>query len=269
MPYIDDEISQHDGQPIELYRFVGPTVSYYYTSYYIDIIKDGNIYVAIPLKRAAIAAASADDPPSLDIEIPFNTQLIQDYAFALSPRSLELTIFRRHGESGGDVVYWEGTVASFKVEGRIATIRVPSTFAGKMSMSIPSFYFQTQCNHTLYDQFCQVNRAGFQVATTVTALGLTQVSFTVGSVGANPNDYFKAGEILRNSDGERRLILGQTGTSLSISYPFRQLLLGDSVTLFAGCDHVISTCRTKFNNVANFGGQPYIPIENPYERGLK
>lgn len=269
MPYIDDEISQHDGQPIELYRFVGPVVTYYYTSYHVDMQKDGNTYVAIPMKRGSFEAATSDDPPSLSIQMPFNTQLIQDYAFALSPRSLELTIFRRHGEAGADIVYWEGTVASFKVDGRIATIVVPSTFAGKMSMSVPTFYYQTQCNHALYGTFCGVARASFQTNTTVTSLGANQTLFTVGSVGGNPNNYFKAGEIVRNSDGERRLVIAQTGTNITINYPFRELLVGDSVTLFAGCDHTMATCNAKFNNAINFGGMPFVPLENPFEKGLK
>jgi uncharacterized phage protein (TIGR02218 family) len=35
---------------------------------------------------------------------------------------------------------------------------------------------------------------------------------------------------------------------------------GDTVTLYAGCDRTMATCNSKFNNLANFGGQPFIPI---------
>lgn len=34
---------------------------------------------------------------------------------------------------------------------------------------------------------------------------------------------------------------------------------GDSVTLTAGCDRTLATCKDKFSNVINFRGEPYIP----------
>ena len=36
--------------------------------------------------------------------------------------------------------------------------------------------------------------------------------------------------------------------------------LGDSFNAFPGCDKQQSTCNTKFGNLINFAGKPYIPI---------
>jgi hypothetical protein len=45
--------------------------------------------------------------------------------------------------------------------------------------------------------------------------------------------------------------------------PFADGLLtpspGDSYTMIAGCDKSMSTCNTKFSNVINFRGEPYLP----------
>jgi hypothetical protein len=34
--------------------------------------------------------------------------------------------------------------------------------------------------------------------------------------------------------------------------------------MYAGCDHLLATCRDRFSNVANFGGFPWIPQKNPF-----
>lgn len=53
--------------------------------------------------------------------------------------------------------------------------------------------------------------------------------------------------------------------------------IGDSVTLYPGCDGIYTTCQAfnsvtnptgKFNNYPNFGGQPFTPIANPSTSGL-
>jgi hypothetical protein len=45
--------------------------------------------------------------------------------------------------------------------------------------------------------------------------------------------------------------------------PFADGLLtpspGDNYTMIAGCDKSMSTCKTKFSNVINFRGEPYLP----------
>ena len=37
---------------------------------------------------------------------------------------------------------------------------------------------------------------------------------------------------------------------------------GSMVTLLPGCDRSMTTCQTKFNNYANFGGHPFVPARN-------
>ena len=35
--------------------------------------------------------------------------------------------------------------------------------------------------------------------------------------------------------------------------------IGDTFNLTLGCQHTISDCIGKFNNLANYGGEPFIP----------
>lgn len=40
---------------------------------------------------------------------------------------------------------------------------------------------------------------------------------------------------------------------------FFDIQVGDKVRVYPGCDHLIATCSTKFDNVINFRGEPLIP----------
>lgn len=46
------------------------------------------------------------------------------------------------------------------------------------------------------------------------------------------------------------------------------LPINQSMTIYPGCDKTIGTCQTKFNNVVNFQGEPYIPGADAGVRGV-
>jgi uncharacterized phage protein (TIGR02218 family) len=49
-------------------------------------------------------------------------------------------------------------------------------------------------------------------------------------------------------------------TSLTLLYPLESVpAAGDGFTVYFGCDHTPGTCHSKFNNLANFRGFPYVP----------
>ncbi|HLX68855.1 MAG TPA: phage BR0599 family protein [Verrucomicrobiae bacterium] len=83
---------------------------------------------------------------------------------------------------------------------------------------------------------------------------------------------------------QRRMIVGSTvpaGSALSLTlhrYFNGVPNIGDSVSLYPGCDGLYTTCKAfdsannptgKFNNYQNFGGQPFTPVSNPSMAGLK
>ena len=41
--------------------------------------------------------------------------------------------------------------------------------------------------------------------------------------------------------------------------------VGQTIVVQAGCDHLPTTCKNKFNNLANFNGFPFVPLEDPHE----
>ena len=52
-------------------------------------------------------------------------------------------------------------------------------------------------------------------------------------------------------------------------YNFAIPTLGQTVDVFAGCDHSLAICESKFANVINYGGFPFVPIKNPFNSSLR
>jgi uncharacterized phage protein (TIGR02218 family) len=263
--YEDIERSAGEGQPVECYKFLGSFRTYRYTSAETEQVINGETYEPAPIQRGTVKAGTqSDDTLSLDVKLPFNTDVVRDYAYAESPPSLTVEVYRVHRQSDHATewaLYWKGKATSFTVEDWVATIRVPSIFARALQGDLPNVYWQAPCNHVLYDSRCKISRPAHTINTTVVAVGHT--AFEVASDGGVDNA-LKAGEAVVIRTGERRLIMGNTAGTITINYPFVDLRDGDDVQLVDGCDHSYTTCGAKFANKINFGGHPYIPADNPF-----
>jgi hypothetical protein len=132
-----------------------------------------------------------------------------------------------------------------------------------LATSMPRNLFSAACRYALFGPGCTLNKATFAVGSTVTAVssGSLQSGLT-----AYVDGYFSLG-FLRFSSGMNSGLQGmirssgQTGGTLNLLQPFPfNVGIGDAFTVYPGCDKTQATCANKFGNVANFGGQPYIPV---------
>lgn len=266
--YNELEASPASSAPIECYKFIGTFKTYFYTSADRTINLAGEDYLPVPVTRSRVKAGTQeDDNLSLDLEFPFDVEVILDYAYAQTPPKLVLEVYRRQpdADSGTDfVLFWKGVVRGFNVNDRVAKIQVPSVFSLALQGELPSVYYQVPCNHVLYDARCGVPRSSHRFTGTVQVVD--GVAITLTSAPTTTND-LAAGEIVNLRNTERRLILSNTGSSISIGYPFVDLLPGDPVELVRGCNHrgKSGDCKLKFDNLINYGGYEYIPADNPFQ----
>ena len=266
MSYETLETSQHDSQPVECYRFIGSFREYRYTSSEDQVTVNGLTYDPIPVKRNAVKAGTqSEDGLALEVELPFDCDVVQDYAYSESPPRLTLELIRaqRGGSLATDwVIEWKGRVTGFSVTGRICKIKVPSIFVQVLQGDVPTNYYQQPCNHVLFDSGCKLSRATYSTTTSVITADVLAVEVTNDAFA---DGYLAGGEIVNQRTGERRLILNNVVNVVSLNYPFVDMRVGDTVELTAGCDHSWATCKTKFNNGANYGGHPFIPGDNPFD----
>ena len=269
------DISRHSGEPIEFYRIDGPTsaLSYYLTNYHEDILHGPLLYRAVPTARSNVKIEPGNANHEVELELPAGHDFALQYAWNLCPQGADFRIFRKHTPTGTARTYWQGIITGVAIEGGVCKLRSQSIFSWALSKEVPGVYYQNLCNHVLFDVRCQVVRASFDLATTITEI--SGRNLLIGSLGGQATNWFKGGEMVRDSDGERRLIVnsqtltGPTRYFVVLNRAFRSLSVSDAVTLYAGCDHTIGTCRDKFSNAINFGGFPYITGKNIWRWGLK
>jgi hypothetical protein len=266
--YLDDEKSVANAKPVELYKFDGTYASYYYTSGPKIITYDGHDYIPSAIERSEVKAGThEDDGLDITIKLPVAETVVQDYAFTTSPPKLKLTIYRQ--EPGGTIVYWTGPVNNMSVDedGR-AAVRCPSFLGAALVGNIPDVHYQTPCNHTLYDGRCGVDYAANSNVTAVTAISADGKTITVGSIAALDGKLI-GGELALGT-GERRMIVSQVGTAITVNFPFARITVGGAATVAAGCDYAYSgDCKNKFDNQLRFGGFMFIPPINPFADGIE
>ena len=261
MTFFDDESSVHDGEPVEVYEFVGSVTTFRLTSHVEDFTFMSEIYTRTTLMRDAVQLDSDPDRRVLEVTMPFDQPVIVQYALGVAPADLELTLTRVHPFTGNSRVLWRGKVTAITIQGRVAKMRVPSLLSDAIETAVPTVQYQQICNHVLYDDRCDVDPLQFRIPTTATAISSDGLEIDVQAY-QTAGDFYVGGEMVRVTDGDRRLILGQETNKLTISTPFRALAVSDSIEIFAGCDHLHETCFKKFNNRDRFGGHAFVPLEN-------
>lgn len=158
----------------------------------------------------------------------------------------------------GSVVLFKGRVTSIDAIGRTsAEITIASDLV-LLDLAMPRNVYQPTCLHTLYDSGCGLVKNAFGANGTV---GAGPTTTTIPWPGASAA--YAQGTILFTSGANAGLsasVGSTTAGALVLAYPlYAAPAPGDTFTVYQGCDHTQTTCQTKFNNLANFRGFPFVP----------
>lgn len=157
---------------------------------------------------------------------------------------------------------WTGTVGGSRVKDEVIEVTVENIFASLQKTGNRARYSK-MCRHSLYGRGCNVNLADHWAPITVTIVSRDVV--TVPGIEGRELSEFVGGII--EKDGIPYYILSAstpTGTwKFRLDRPFLEGT--GSATMAPGCNRSQEVCHARFNNLANFGGFPYIPGRNPYQ----
>jgi uncharacterized phage protein (TIGR02218 family) len=162
----------------------------------------------------------------------------------------------------GALLWFSGRVAEIpEVDRYGAQIQVKSDLE-LLNVQVPRELYQSQCLRTVYDSECGLQTAAFQVAGQATG-GSTVGRTTFPSALNQAAGFFDLGTLTWTSGpnaGVSRTVKSHVGGLVVLLSPLPAAVVpGDMFTVVPGCDGLQSTCSGKFNNLARFKGQPYIP----------
>lgn len=132
------------------------------------------------------------------------------------------------------------------------------------------------CKWALGGTECAVNLASYTFTTTLVDVSSpynARSHFIIDQIsvpdnwGDNDGNF---GRITANNGanaGFSRVVRRQIVTGPDLEFwttiPFpHDFQVGDSVAIVKGCDRLLATCRDKFNNLANYGGFPFVPSQD-------
>ncbi len=162
----------------------------------------------------------------------------------------------------GAITLFKGLVGDVSFGRDALTIEAVS-YMDLLNLQMPRNTYQVMCRHSLFDVGCTLIASNFAVNGSVAAIVGNNV-FTSTAAAPPGSATFALGKITMTSGANKgwsRTVKSWDSTSgtFTLISPFPlPLAVSDTFTAYAGCDKSLTTC-TAFNNLANYGGQPYIP----------
>ena len=264
MAYDDLEYSQQDGDPVELYEFSQGSSFWRYTSSAEDITKTGQVYTAEMVKRNKVAQTDDISKGGITLTFPLSNIFAKSF-LSLAPEGVTtVTIWRAHFSDIVEdyIAYWKGRVLKAGADGATIAIECESVFTSLKRPGLRARY-ERGCRHGLYSGDCGMSMAAFKLTSAVIGVDEIGTQIIVTDAASYPDGNFTGG-VMTHQDGSHRLITSHVGQVVRISKPFATSPGATDVALYPGCDKLKATCISKFDNLENFGGFPYIPYINPF-----
>jgi len=161
----------------------------------------------------------------------------------------------------GALVWFYGRVAECDAGRSSIHIKVKSLMNLLATQQMPRRLYQAACTHVFGDAMCGFDRN--TLAQTAAALAGSTQSEIRTALSPSPATLFDQGTMTGISGantGLTRTIRQMIG---GVAYPFKAwlypVMAGDTFRFLPGCDHTVAACQSTFNNLARYGGFPYIP----------
>lgn len=257
------DVTVEDGEPVELFAFKQGLKSVHFTDSIKPVQHNSETYQPASIIRDEISQSEDFAKAGLKLQFPRDNFFASQFIGFTPEHTTTVTIYRGAYPQGPFDHYWKGRVVSGKADGSVITLECESVFTSLKRPGLRARY-ERVCRHVLYSEGCAVNRAQYEVNDQIQTI-TKEVNFTMTGVVSNFSDGYFTGGLAESEDKTVRFITKHTGAVIEVARPFPRAAPGGRLKLLPGCDHIMSTCHNKFNNLDNFGGFAYIPTKNPFD----
>jgi uncharacterized phage protein (TIGR02218 family) len=244
-----------------------------YTSADVPVTVNGNTYALGPvITRGNTKLAVGISVDSLDLTLEADTSVTVNAVPLLQfianggLDGARLSLARAFAAGPGSA--WVGSLGLFS--GRLSDIQVSRYSAALainsdselLNVMVPRNVYQPGCGNTLFDGACGLSKAAFaSAATAMSGTNTTKTVFTTDL--AQADTYFALGfavGVTGANAGVSRTVRAFAAGAIVTIQPWPQAVaIGDTFTVYPGCDKQQGTCSSKYANLSKFRGHPYIP----------
>lgn len=259
-----DKETQETRLPVELYHFWDEFNNHwYFTSGDVSFTYDANVYIPIVIKRGTIEYNQQIEATKVTIEMNHINQPAIQYILSNPIDRIWCQILKTFRDQSPiePIVMFVGMLKNVNLQDLIAKIDCTG-FEYFLKRNVPRYQYQSMCNYFLYsDDECDVDKDLYKTETTIESIDSTGLTITSADFALKDDDYFSWGYLI--FENAKRMIIYHTGDTIKLRYPITDLAVDSAITVYAGCNRNVETCRDKFDNLDNFFGMPYIPVDNP------
>lgn len=247
-----------------------------FTDHDREITVDGQSFKPLLGQRSKVALAEDLSIPNFDVATVIDDDSLteDDLASGLFDNAAyEFFLINWASPADGTIPLLKGNIG----EVRRAGAAFAGDLRGLMDRLAQSVGEKTSpsCRFVLGDaDTCKADLTNFTTTgtvATVTDRRSFTATFTDLATGQPPpdSDFFSNAGVLTwtsgANNGRKHVVRRhETGGALQLYLPaWFDIEAGDTFSVHAGCDHILTGhCRTRFDNVVNFGGEPHVPGVN-------
>ncbi len=257
----------------ELYRFVENDGTFIYTvtsSDQSEVYNAGSgneTYTPLAIGRDEVQGKGEMTKQNLTLSFPIDNTVARRWFVSSVDFPLTVTIYSKSIADGVEVE-WKGRLSSVSPKKNQIDFVFESVFTSMRRIGLRQTY-QITCPHALYSKGCNLNKEDWDVSGAVTLVVNNVI--TIPAAAGYADGYFTSG-MFEDMNGTLRFITSHVGNQLTLIRPMNDLLervatlgySGLTCRIFPGCDRSAATCNSKFANILNHGGFPFMPSKNPF-----
>lgn len=261
------ESSTQNANGVDLYYFSCGPNKWYWCAGEIEQTWRGKVYEPLAISNNGIRQDSDASNNETVITLPSETELAQ-MIFADPPSiPVRMIMRRRHFGSDDAPINMIAELTNF---GRAANPLL-ATLTFKMltasyKQSGARMAWAEQCQHALYDKNCRVKPQDYSETIEITGIKGNRIrSPDLKHIrdGKLSNGYIE----WVNDWGitQRRSIETNGNDRMTLFGKLTGLSIGMVVTAYPGCARTTKVCENTFNNLANYGGAPFLSGKSPFQ----
>jgi uncharacterized phage protein (TIGR02218 family) len=245
-------------------------VTYGWTDHDTDLVVDSVVYTPAPGLNAIKFVSTGDAQVSTQelgaavIEVPDAD--LQDGKF--DDAQVEAAWCSWADPSAGRLIVFKGRIGQIGWSEDGFQVELVSHM--KLLEKNIGITYTSACRHELFGSVgpgkigaCGVASGAFTFTGAVGTINVAKWKFDITGAASTQAEAFFANGVLTftsgNNSGLSVVVKKNPVGSVELFLPTAFTIgVGDTFTVKAGCDKSLATCKSKFNNVANFGGFPHI-----------
>jgi uncharacterized phage protein (TIGR02218 family) len=260
--YTDQEETRKR-KPIELYHLWRDGGTHWrYTNHNLPVSYGGNTFDPAVINRGSVKYDSQFEVTKLSVSAGYLEDPVMEYISQNPVELIWIEVLRFFEDVSPEEVsvIFIGQIKTTSFQGNIVSIECVG-FEHYLHQRIPRFRIQLGCNNDLYDDFCGIDKDSWKITTTITSVDSDGVVLTSSDFALQDDGYYTRGYIQWGD--YYRMIVDHVEDDITLRFRMPGFASGQEIDAYAGCDKQLATCHDKFDNVNNFFGHPWLPLDNP------